>query len=154
MRTRWLVTVVAIVAVAVTALVLRTAADKVASPSPVSPAADREEVGSPAALPPRSLTAGAVDIVIEPIRIDQTAAVFRVEMNTHSEELPADLARTSVLEVDGVEWSGVTWSGDPPGGHHRGGELTFEASGPATGSIVLSIDSFSAPVQANWTLSG
>jgi len=154
MRTRWLVPVVAIVAVTGIALALRTVADTGASPPPVSPAADREEVRSPAALRARALTVGAVDIVIEPIRIDETAAVFRVEMNTHSEELSVDLARTSVLEVDGVEWTGATWSGDPPGGHHRGGELTFEASGPATGSAILAIDGFSAPVQATWTLSG
>jgi hypothetical protein len=73
-------------------------------------------------------------------------------MSTHSEELSANLARTSALEVNGVEWTGATWSGDPPGGHHRGGELTFEATGPATGSVVLSIGGFSAPVEAGWSL--
>ena len=155
MRTRWIGPVVAMVAVAGTALAFRMTADTVASRSPVSPATDREEeVSSPETLPARVLTVGAVDIVIEPIRIDETAAVFRVEMNTHSEELVVDLALTSVLEVDSVEWTGATWSGDPPGGHHRGGELTFEANGSATGSVVLSIDGFSAPVQADWTLSG
>ena len=153
MRARWLIPVVAVVVVAGTALVLSAGADTPSSRSPVSSAADREVVGSPAVLTARVLTVGAVNIVIEPIRIDETAAVFRVEMSTHSEELSADLARTSVLEVDGVEWTGATWSGDPPGGHHRGGELTFEPSGPATGSAVLSIGGFSAPIQATWTLS-
>jgi len=154
MRTRWLVPVVAIVTMAGTALALRTAADTVTPPPPVSPAADRVEVGSPAPLPARALRVGAVDIVIEPIRIDATSAVFSVEMSTHSEELSVDLTRTSVLVVEGVEWTGATWSGDPLGGHHRGGELTFEASGPTTGSAVLSIDGFSAPVKAEWTLIG
>jgi hypothetical protein len=100
------------------------------------------------------VTIGAVDVVIEPIRIDDTAAVFRVVMETHSEELSADLASTSLLEVDGVQWTGASWSGDPPGGHHREGELTFEAGGPAAGSAVLSIGGFSAPVEASWALGG
>lgn len=153
MRTRWIGPVVAMVAVAGTALAFRMTADSVASSSTVTPATGRgEEVSGPAALPARALTAGAVNIVIEPMRIDETAAVFRIEMNTHSEELSVDLTLMSVLEVEGVEWTGATWSGDPPGGHHRGGELTFQASGPATGLAVLSIDGFSAPVQANWTL--
>ncbi len=133
MRSRWLIPVVAII-VAVAGGVAASA--------------------RPGVLPARTITAGAVDIVIEPIRIDDAGALFRVVMDTHSEELSADPARTSVLEVNGVEWTGATWSGDPAGGHHRGGELAFEASGPAAGSVVLSIGGFSAPVQTTWTLSG
>ena len=154
MRTRWIVPLIGLVVVTGTALVLRARADAPSSPSSVSPAAGQEEVGGSAAFPTRAVTVGAVDIVIEPIRIDETAAVFRVVMSTHTEDLSADLAITSVLEVDGLEWTGAAWSGDPPGGHHREGELTFEASGPTTGSAVLSIDGFAAPVEAEWTLSG
>lgn len=152
MRTRWLVPLIATVVVVGTVLVLRAGTDARPSPPSSSPAASREEVGSPA-LPARAVTAGAVDIVIEPIRIDERAAVFHVIMNTHSEELSADLASTSLLEVEGVEWTGASWFGDPPGGHHREGELTFEASGPAAGSAALSIGGFSAPVEVSWTLS-
>ena len=153
MRTRWLIPLIGLVVVTGTALVLRARADAPSSPSSASPAADRKEAGSPAAFPARAVTVGAVDIVIEPTRIDETGAVFRIAMDTHSEELSADLASTSVLEVDGLEWTAATWSGDPPGGHHREGQLIFEASGPAVGSAVLSIGGFSGPVKASWKLS-
>lgn len=151
MRTRWLVAVAAIVAVVGAVVVLRAVADSPSSPSSL---ADRDETANSAALPARAVTIGAVDVVIEPIRIDETAAVFRVVMDTHAEELSADLATMSLLEVDGVQWRGASWSGDPPGGHHREGKLTFEAGGPAAGSAVLSIGGFSAPVEASWALSG
>lgn len=153
MRTRWLVPLIGLVVVAGTALVLRAGGDAPSSPSSASPATGRGEVGSSAAFSARAVTVAAVDIVIEPIRIDETGAVFSVVMDTHSEELSADLASTSVLAVDGVEWTEATWSGDPPGGHHREGELIFEASGPAAGSAVLTIGGFSGSVKTSWTLS-
>lgn len=153
MRTRWLIPVVAVAAVVAVVVALRAAADTPSSGSPSTRAAGSEEVESSSALPTRAVTVGAVNIVIEPIRIDGTAAVFHVVMETHSEDLSADLASTSVLEVDGAEWPDATWTGDPPGGHHREGELTFEAGGPAAGSAVLSIGGFSAPVEASWALS-
>ena len=153
MRARWFVPLIGLVAVAVTALVLLAGGDEPSSPSSASPAADQEEGGSSSAFTARAVTVGGVDIVIEPVRIDETGAVFRVAMDTHSGELSADLASTSVLAVDGVEWTGATWSGDPPGGHHREGELIFGSSGPAAGSAVLSIGGFSRPVKASWALS-
>ena len=153
MRTRWLVPLIGLVVVAGIALLLRAGADAPSSPSSASPAADHKEAGNSVAFPARSVTVGAVDIVIEPTRIDETGAVFRIAMDTHSEELSADLASTSLLEVDGVGWTGASWSGDPPGGHHREGELTFEAGGPVASSAILSIGGFSGPVEASWTLS-
>lgn len=153
MRTRWFVPLTAIAVVAVGAvLVLRAGSDTQSTPSGSSAAAAGDEGAGSTALPTRAVTAGAVEISIEPIRIDESAAVFRIVLDTHSEALSADLAGSSVLVVDGVEWTGATWSGDPPGGHHREGELTFEATGPAAGSATLSIGGFSAPVEAIWTL--
>lgn len=152
MRARWLVPILLIVLVLVgTRLVLRNEIEGPSS-SAASRATDREEAGGSPDLAVRRVTAGAVEITIEPIRIDGTAAVFRIVMDTHSEELSADLARTAVLEVGGVEWTGASWSGDPPGGHHRTGELTFEAAGPPAGRVVLTLGGFSAPVEASWTL--
>lgn len=151
MRTRWLVSIVGIVAVAGAVFVVRAFADSESLP-PV-PSAGREEAARSAELPARTVTAGAVEISIEPIQIDETAAVFRIVMNTHSEELSADLVTSSALEVDGVNWSQATWSGDPPGGHHRQGELAFEAYGDAAESATLSIGGFEAPVEASWSLS-
>lgn len=161
MRARWLVPIVLIALVLIgTRLVLRNglegpSSSPAASPASApaaSPATDREDAGGSPNLSVRRVAAGAIEITIEPIRIDGTAAAFRIVMDTHSEELSADLASTAVLEVGGVEWRGASWSGDPPGGHHRAGELTFEAAGPPAGRVVLTIGGFAAPVEVGWTL--
>jgi hypothetical protein len=41
-------------------------------------------------------------------------------------------------------------TGDPPGGHHRSGELRFAAQGEAAGPVTLSIGGFSEPVDVWW----
>ncbi len=102
----------------------------------------------------RTVDAGEVDVKIEPRQLDDQGAVFAISLDTHSVELSADLARTAVLDVDGVDWPDATWSGDQPGGHHREGELRFEPGGPATGTVQLSIGGLDEPVEASWTLEG
>ena len=155
MRTRWLVALVGTLAIVVGIVAwLRPGADVRSTPlEPPAAAGAAGSTGS-AALPAREVVAGAVVISIEPIRIDQSGAVFRILMDTHSGDLSADLAAGSVLEVDGVEWSNPSWSGDPPGGHHRQGELAFPAAGDAAGSATLTMEGFSAPVDASWSLAG
>ncbi len=105
-----------------------------------------------AGLGTRIATAGAVDVAIAPIRIDASGAAFKVSLDTHSEELTVELQREAALVVDGVEWPVVSWSGDPPGGHHRVGELRFESAGTASGEATLTIGGFSEPIEASWTL--
>jgi hypothetical protein len=153
MRTRWLVPVVATLVIAASGWLMLTRHPDTASTSALerSRALTKGPAGG-GALSTRTITAGEVVITIEPVRIDGDTARFNVAMETHSDELSADLAVASVLEVGGVEWIRATWSGDPPGGHHRQGELSFTAVGPAAGSVVLSIDGFSSPVRATWTL--
>ena len=153
MRARWLVAIVCTLAIVVGAAALRSGAGGRSSP-PEPSAAEAVNPADSADLSAREVVAGAVVISIEPIRIDRSGAVFRILMDTHSGELSADLAAGSVLEVDGVEWSNPSWSGDPPGGHHRQGELAFQAAGDAAGSATLSIGGFSAPVDASWSLAG
>jgi hypothetical protein len=119
--------------------------------------ADGDSSPTPPAVPgleTRTVDAGEVDVKIEPRRLDERGAVFMVTLDTHSVELSTDLARTSALEVGGEAWTGAAWTGDPPDGHHRSGELAFEPSGPATGTVRLSIDGFDQPVEATWTLEG
>jgi hypothetical protein len=58
--------------------------------------------------------------------------------------------RRATLTVDGAAWPTSGWEGDGPGGHHREGELRFEARGPAEGDIVLSIDGLSEPFTSRW----
>jgi hypothetical protein len=122
----------------------------VSSPTPTSPG-DTTGTGA-RALEGAEVAAGEVDVWVEPIRIDEGGALFRIELDTHSVELDMDIAGGATLTVEGVEWGGATWVGDPPGGHHRGGELFFESAGPANGRMILRIDGLPGPVVVEWDL--
>lgn len=122
----------------------------VSSPGPTSPGGGAENGAR--ALEGVEVAAGDVDVWVEPIRIDAGGALFLVEFDTHSVELDLDVAGSAILAVDGVEWGGATWVGDPPGGHHRGGELFFESAGPANGRVILRIDGLPGPVVVEWDL--
>lgn len=142
MRDRRLAVGIALVAVAAAAVVWLVASR------------GRSTQENAAGLSPRTVTAGEVEVRIVPVRIDDSGAIFRVSLDTHSGELALDLAGASQLEVNGSSWSGATWTGDAPGGHHVLGELSFPAGGPATGEARLTIGGLPAPVVATWTLAG
>lgn len=158
MRTRRLTPAIAIALLAGVPVVVRAVIDAASS----TPSADRtspsleepaaQEGGTSAQLLAQTVTAGSVQILIEPVRIDDDGARFRIVMDTHSEDLSVDLASASALQVDGVMWTSASWSGSPPGGHHREGELAFDANGPAVGAVTLSVGGFPDPVEVNWTL--
>jgi len=114
---------------------------------------DSTAVGNPAGLETRTVTAGEVDIEIEPRQLDNDAAIFAIALDTHSVELSADLTQAT-LDVDGVTWPAEGWSGDRPGGHHRDGELRFAPAGPASGTARLTLAGFGEPVEARWELGG
>lgn len=101
----------------------------------------------------RELSAGEIDIKIEPRRIDDQGATFAITLDTHSAELSMDLGAAE-LEVAGTSWPVTGWDGDGPSGHHREGELRFEAAGPATGTARLALAGFSEPVEVTWELEG
>ncbi len=103
-------------------------------------------------LAPRTVMAGTVEVSIEPVRLDDSGAMFRVSLTTHSGDLAVDLAETARLEVDGTAWGKAEWNGSPPGGHHREGELSFDAGGPVAGSARLTIEGLPGPVEATWLL--
>ncbi len=114
--------------------------------------------GEPAAtsatgLDARSLRAGEIDITIEPRQLDDEGAVFAVTLDTHSVELSMDLAAAE-LSVDGTPWPVAGWAGDGPSGHHREGELRFEAAGSARGAAHVTLAGFPNPVEASWDLGG
>lgn len=121
----------------------------VPSPSASDPAGETLGVRAPG---PVDIAAGDVDVRIEPIRVDEAGAVFLVSLDTHSIDLDIDIAGSATLDVDGVAWGGVSWVGDPPGGHHRSGELSFEFAGPTDGRITLRIDGLPGPVVVEWDL--
>jgi hypothetical protein len=102
----------------------------------------------------RTVTAGAVQVKIEPRRLDAGGAVFRVTLDTHSVDLGTDLARAARLEVGGTRWAGPSWQGGGGGGHHREGELRFQPAGPTQGTAQLTIAGLPGPVVARWELQG
>jgi hypothetical protein len=114
--------------------------------------------GTPAAdtgggLETRALSAGEIDIKLEPRQLDDRGATFAVTLDTHSAELSMDLTAAE-LEVAGTSWPVTGWDGDGPSGHHREGELRFEAAGLATGSARLTLPGFPEPVEVTWELEG
>ncbi len=106
-----------------------------------------------AGLETRSVAAGEVDIEIEPRQLDDQGAVFAITLDTHAVDLSADLTRAA-LEVGGVTWPVEAWSGDGPGGHHREGDLRFDAGGAARGTARLALPGFPEPVEVTWELEG
>lgn len=99
----------------------------------------------------QSTSAEEIDIDIAPRQLDDQGAVFAVTLDTHSVELDMDLTEAT-LEVAGTAWPVAGWDGDGPSGHHREGELRFEAAGPATGTARLVLAGFSEPVEVSWEL--
>lgn len=65
---------------------------------------------------------------------------FAIALNTHSEDLTADLVAVSELIDDqGKSYKPVSWEGSPPGGHHRNGVLKFNPISPKPKAIELKI---------------
>ena len=107
---------------------------------------------SRAALETKTVSAGSVQLTIQPIRIDASGAAFNLQVDTHSGSLDLDLPGASKLEVDGRGWQLAGWSGDGPGGHHRRGELRFTARGTSGRNATLTISGLSSPVVVSWQL--
>ena len=98
----------------------------------------------------RAVSVGAIEVTIEPVRLDATGAAFRIKLDTHSTDL--SMALSGTLRVDGVSWTGGTWTGAEPGGHHREGEISFSAAGRVRGLARLEITGLSKPVVGVWQL--
>lgn len=96
--------------------------------------------------------AGGVEVEVVPVRLDQDGALFEVALDTHTVDLDAGLSSTTELLVDATPWGPARWQGDPAGGHHREGRLVFDAQGPATGAVQLTIDGLPSPVIFVWDL--
>ena len=64
---------------------------------------------------------------------------FQVTLETHTQDLNDDLAKSSLLIADGKQYLPIGWEGAPPGGHHRKGVLRFRAIAPQPRSMELQI---------------
>jgi hypothetical protein len=71
-----------------------------------------------------------VTVLVTPQAITAGAKTwnFNVVLDTHTQDLSDDFAKTTVLiDERGVEYRTVAWEGAGPGGHHRSGVLKFAA---------------------------
>lgn len=84
----------------------------------VLPACAGQSSGAGTALATKSVTVGAVEVKVEPVKVDASGAEFKVFFDGHSFDLGLDPARSASLNVAGQGWPVARWSGDPAGGHH------------------------------------
>jgi len=84
---------------------------------------------------------GGVTITVAPKGFSSEAKTwdFAVTLETHTQPLDDDLAKSSALLGNGKSYLPVRWEGDPPGGHHRKGVLHFKAVTPPPQSVELQI---------------
>lgn len=64
---------------------------------------------------------------------------IEVALETHTQALSDDLAKSSVLIAGGKQYLPLSWDGAPPGGHHRKGKLSFRAITPLPAVVELQI---------------
>lgn len=96
--------------------------------------------GQPAAPATQTTALQGVTVKITPRIVAPYADtwVFHVVLDTHSQDLADDLARTVVLLTDdGRQLPALAWKGPAPGGHHREGVLEFAAPRPYPKAIEL-----------------
>lgn len=94
--------------------------------------------GQPA---PQKTSQAGVTVSVTPTELGRSAKlwVFKVVLDTHSQDLVDDLAGISVLAWQGGEAKPFAWEGAGPGGHHREGVLKFAASEPLPDAVELRI---------------
>lgn len=87
-------------------------------------------------------SANGVTVAVTPGNLAPGAKTwdFTIVLNTHSQDLSDDLAKSAVLVDDkGNVHKALAWEGAGPGGHHRKGVLTFETITPRPQALELRI---------------
>lgn len=94
-----------------------------------------------AQLAPLKSSQGGVTLTVTPTELGRSAKVwvFKVVLDTHSQDLSDDLAGISVLAAQRREARPLGWEGAGPGGHHREGVLKFAAFEPLPDAVELRI---------------
>lgn len=93
-------------------------------------------------------SANGVTVAVTPAIIAADAKLweFKVVLDTHSQDLSDDLARSAVLtDGKGKEFKAIGWEGAAPGGHHRAGVLKFDAIAPRPQVVELRINRAGEP---------
>ena len=112
---------------------------------------------NPNATSTQTSTERGVTVKVTPKSIGSTDKhwEFAIVLDTHSAALNDDLTQSATLTTDdGRTHKPVSWTGAPPGGHHREGVLTFDASATLPKTIELKImrPGESAPRLFRWQL--
>ncbi|HCM36727.1 MAG: hypothetical protein A3J30_04360 [Candidatus Wildermuthbacteria bacterium RIFCSPLOWO2_02_FULL_47_9c] len=110
-------------------------------------------------LEPQTNSEGVVNITVTPQDFSNREWNFTIVLDTHSEELTADLTKTAVLLDDkGNEYMPIAWEEgflpagrQAPGGHHRSGILRFNPVSPLSESITLKIFGVGGIQERNFT---
>lgn len=93
----------------------------------------------PSYLTTKTSSESGVTMTVTPGILDKTFS-FRITLDTHTEELNADLKQVSTLTADQDQiYEPLEWEGDPPGGHHREGILRFPVLDSRPEMITLKI---------------
>ncbi len=81
---------------------------------------------------------------------------FEVTLESHTQDLTIDMAKSSTLIADGKQYAPLGWVGAPPGGHHRKGLLRFKAITPQPQSVELQLHltGEAAPRSFKWLVKG
>lgn len=121
--------------VAVVALLLRLSRDNNPNPGLVVASASRT-------WETKTDAQGQVEVTVTPVNLaaDYGSWQFSVTLETHSVELDYDLTKIATLRDNkSNEYQPLAWEGDPPGGHHREGQLLFAPIKPWPSTIELEI---------------
>ena len=110
------------------------------------------------ALAPQVSNDRSIKVTVAPKSLSQEAKTwdFEVKLETHTQDLSYDLAKSSVLVAEGKQYAPLGWEGATPGGHHRKGSLHFKAVTPQPPSVELQIrlSGDAVPRSFRWVLKG
>jgi len=111
------------------------------------------------ALAPQTSEEGPVTIEVTPtdLSVSSTIWKFKLALDTHSEELNQDLTKVITMADDqDNSFQPIAWEGSPPEGHHREGELFFNAISPRPNSLSIIVKNIGGIVERTfrWDLKG